>query len=133
MISTNTVEGCYSIFKRGMKSVYQHCAVPNARAQTQSAAQTVPVNPSNFVRAETDLYFISFAKAGAFGKFAHIREPAEIDDQIVVRSIGRVRKFSMATGNSRSRKQWIKQPRESILRRVPNPQVDWVASCRLWA
>ena len=26
MITTNTVEGYYSIFKRGMKGVYQHCA-----------------------------------------------------------------------------------------------------------
>ncbi len=25
IISTNTVEGYYSIFKRGMKGVYQHC------------------------------------------------------------------------------------------------------------
>ena len=25
MITTNTVEGYYSIFKRGMKGVYQHC------------------------------------------------------------------------------------------------------------
>ena len=25
-ISTNTVEGYYSIFKRGMKGVYQHCS-----------------------------------------------------------------------------------------------------------
>lgn len=25
-INTNAVEGFYSIFKRGMKSVYQHCA-----------------------------------------------------------------------------------------------------------
>lgn len=25
-IHTNTVEGYYSIFKRGMKGVYQHCA-----------------------------------------------------------------------------------------------------------
>ena len=25
-INTNTVEGIYSIFKRGMKGVYQHCA-----------------------------------------------------------------------------------------------------------
>jgi ISXO2-like transposase domain len=25
IVSTNTVEGCYSIFKRGMKGVYQHC------------------------------------------------------------------------------------------------------------
>jgi hypothetical protein len=25
-ITTNTVEGYYSIFKRGMKGVYQHCS-----------------------------------------------------------------------------------------------------------
>lgn len=25
-VFTNTVEGCFSIFKRGMKGVYQHCA-----------------------------------------------------------------------------------------------------------
>jgi ISXO2-like transposase domain len=26
VITTNTVEGFYSIFKRGMKGIYQHCA-----------------------------------------------------------------------------------------------------------
>ncbi len=26
IVTTNTVEGFYSIFKRGMKGVYQHCA-----------------------------------------------------------------------------------------------------------
>jgi ISXO2-like transposase domain len=26
VVSTNTVEGYYSIFKRGMKGVYQHCS-----------------------------------------------------------------------------------------------------------
>jgi hypothetical protein len=26
MVSTNTVEGYYSVFKRGMKGVYQHCS-----------------------------------------------------------------------------------------------------------
>jgi hypothetical protein len=26
VISTNTVEGFYSIFKRGMKGIYQHCS-----------------------------------------------------------------------------------------------------------
>ena len=25
-VNTNTIEGYYSIFKRGMKGVYQHCA-----------------------------------------------------------------------------------------------------------
>jgi transposase-like protein len=28
-ITTNTVEGCFSIFKRGMKGVYQHCQKKN--------------------------------------------------------------------------------------------------------
>jgi hypothetical protein len=26
VVTTNTVEGFYSIFKRGMKGIYQHCA-----------------------------------------------------------------------------------------------------------
>jgi hypothetical protein len=26
LVTTNTVEGYYSIFKRGMKGIYQHCA-----------------------------------------------------------------------------------------------------------
>jgi len=26
VITTNTVEGYYSIFKRGMKGIYQHCS-----------------------------------------------------------------------------------------------------------
>ena len=26
LVHTNTVEGFYSVFKRGMKGVYQHCA-----------------------------------------------------------------------------------------------------------
>jgi ISXO2-like transposase domain len=26
LVSTNTVEGYYSIFKRGMKGIYQHCS-----------------------------------------------------------------------------------------------------------
>lgn len=25
-VTTNTIEGCFSIFKRGMRGVYQHCA-----------------------------------------------------------------------------------------------------------
>jgi hypothetical protein len=36
MISTNTVEGYYSIFKRGMKGVYQHCSEKHLQAICQS-------------------------------------------------------------------------------------------------
>ena len=43
------------------------------------------VNADNFARAETDNYFASFAKNGALGKFVHVREPASIDKQDIVR------------------------------------------------
>jgi hypothetical protein len=45
----------------------------------------IRVTPDNFRRAETDLYFNNFVKDGAFGKFAHTREPAPIDHQTIVR------------------------------------------------
>ena len=45
----------------------------------------VPVTVQNFVRAETDMYFGGFVKKGAFGKFYHDREPANIDKQDVIR------------------------------------------------
>jgi hypothetical protein len=31
-ITTNMVEGYYSVFKRGMKGVYQHCKGPHLQA-----------------------------------------------------------------------------------------------------
>lgn len=55
-------------------------------AQTPATGATpIPVDVSNFVRAETDLYFGRFVKAGGFGKFAHRRDMADIDKQDVVR------------------------------------------------
>lgn len=51
-----------------------------AQAQTP-----VPVTVDNFVRAESDLYMGNAAKEGGFGKFAHRREPASLDNQIVIR------------------------------------------------
>ena len=49
------------------------------------AQSAIPVTPHNFVRAETDMYFGKFATDGAFGKFAHTREPVPIDRQSVIR------------------------------------------------
>jgi hypothetical protein len=46
---------------------------------------SVIVNADNFVRAETDNYMLGFVKNGALGKFSHVREPAAIDKQDVVR------------------------------------------------
>jgi hypothetical protein len=48
-------------------------------------ADPIPVNVSNFARAETDMYFARFAARGGFGKFDHNRTPTPIDKQDVVR------------------------------------------------
>lgn len=44
-----------------------------------------PVTKDNFVRAETDNYFAGFVKEGAFGRFTHSRELADVAHQTVVR------------------------------------------------
>lgn len=51
----------------------------------QSEAGPVPVTVTNFPRAETDMYFGGMVKDGALGKFVHSREPANIDNQTVIR------------------------------------------------
>lgn len=43
------------------------------------------VNPDNFIRAETDLYFSRVAGDGGFGHFMHNRDLTPLDHQIVVR------------------------------------------------
>jgi hypothetical protein len=45
----------------------------------------VPVNVSNFIRAETDLYFGKSVKDGAFGTLKHRRTMTSVDEQDVVR------------------------------------------------
>jgi hypothetical protein len=52
-------------------------------AFAQTAA--VPVTVDNFVRAESDMYMSNGVKDGSFGKFTHVRTPADIDKQIVIR------------------------------------------------
>ncbi len=62
-----------------------------AHAQNKPASDraaegaTVPVTATNFVRAESDTYFASLAKAGGVGKMLHRREPSSIDHQTVIR------------------------------------------------
>jgi para-nitrobenzyl esterase len=51
----------------------------------REGAPPVPVNASNFVRAETDLYFAKTVKEGGFGTLKHRRQMAAIDAQDVVR------------------------------------------------
>ena len=55
-------------------------------AGAASAQNPVPVTPDNFTRAETDHYLAANAKdAGGVGKFHHVRTPAAIDNQTVIR------------------------------------------------
>lgn len=45
----------------------------------------VPVNPDNFARAESDLYFSGVIRDNGFGKFFHNREVTPLDKQTVIR------------------------------------------------
>jgi hypothetical protein len=47
-------------------------------------AEKAPVTADNFARAETDMYFARFSQ-GKVGALAHRREPADADNQTVVR------------------------------------------------
>jgi hypothetical protein len=58
----------------------------SAVAAVARAAETMPVTPDNFRRAETHLYFGNAVKDGGFGKFQHHREPMKIDHQTVIRA-----------------------------------------------
>ncbi|MEI9890708.1 MAG: DUF1254 domain-containing protein [Caulobacteraceae bacterium] len=44
----------------------------------------IRVTPDNFTRAESDMYFAAQVKDGAFGRFHHLREPADVRHQSVV-------------------------------------------------
>ncbi|RWA51218.1 carboxylesterase [Cupriavidus sp. UYMSc13B] len=57
----------------------------SASAQAPAATQ-VPVTADNFIRAETDRYFGTVAKAGGFGKIFHRRELSAVSHQTVVRA-----------------------------------------------
>jgi len=56
-----------------------------AAVRAQPTAQSVPVTVSNFVRAESDLYFGGIVKQDGFGKFWSSRELTPIDQQTVIR------------------------------------------------
>jgi hypothetical protein len=55
--------------------------MPVAAALLAAAAAAQPVNVTNFIRAETDTYFASEVKRGAFGKLVHSRDLVPIDKQ----------------------------------------------------
>lgn len=49
------------------------------------ASAVEPVTVDNFIRAESDMYMSRSYEEGGLGKFFHRREPASIDDQVVIR------------------------------------------------
>ncbi|WP_458191077.1 DUF1214 domain-containing protein [Haladaptatus sp. NG-WS-4] len=51
--------------------------------QTIEDNGSVPVDYTNFIRAQTDRYFKSYADLGGFGEFYHYRTPIPIDEQVV--------------------------------------------------
>jgi hypothetical protein len=52
---------------------------------SQAEDKPIPVNVSNFIRAETDMYFTKAVNDDGFGKLRHRREPTPIDKQDVIR------------------------------------------------
>lgn len=56
----------------------------SAAALAQSPP-SIPVTADNFIRAESDLYLAGVIKDYGFGKIGHNREPAQIDNQTVIR------------------------------------------------
>lgn len=43
------------------------------RGAEAAVAHTLPVTPDNFVRAETDMQFMTVVKRGGFGRLVHDR------------------------------------------------------------
>lgn len=56
-----------------------------AVAPAWSGSNSVPVNVSNFARAESDLYFGRAVKQNGLGKLGQVRMPVAIDNQQVIR------------------------------------------------
>lgn len=61
-------------------------AVLAPSALAQPATAPLRVTPDNFIRAETDRYFVGIAQGRqGFGRFSHDREPFALDRQTVIR------------------------------------------------
>ena len=58
-------------------------AIQQVRKQTAENTDSVPVDYTNYIRAQTDRYFKSYADLAGFGKFYHYRTPVPVDEQVV--------------------------------------------------
>src|SRR5262245_15192558 len=71
------------------------------QAEPKTTTETTRVTPDNFARAETDMYFGRFTQ-GRIGVLLHHREPANADNQKVVRDnpnvLGTVAVFDLDAG-----------------------------------
>lgn len=74
-----------NLLLHAVASVFAIITTGTALAQTSGGS--VPVTVDNFIRAESDLYFRGMLKdsGGKIGTFSHRREPADIDNQTVIR------------------------------------------------
>jgi ISXO2-like transposase domain len=54
-VHTNTVEGFFSIFKRGMKSVYQHCSEKHLHAMLRSLISDTTIASRSAARTSLGL------------------------------------------------------------------------------
>ncbi|MGA7225844.1 MAG: DUF1254 domain-containing protein [Candidatus Acidiferrales bacterium] len=68
-----------------MKRLLFLAAISILVASAAAQNKPVPVTADNFARAETDKTFDGMVKMGGFGKFAHFRDLAPIDNQVVQR------------------------------------------------
>ena len=58
---------------------------PVAASEAPACPNCIPVTADNFVRAETDKTFTGLIKMASIGRFAHNRDLASLDDQVVQR------------------------------------------------
>ena len=72
IVSTNTIEGFFSIFKRGMKGIYQHCS----ERHLQRYLNEFDFRYSNRKVSDTERALI--ALRGAEGKRLYYRRPVRI-------------------------------------------------------
>ncbi len=70
----------------GGANAHEAASVPTRRRSRQQTGEnngSVPVDYTNYTRAQTDRYFESYAELGGFGEFYHYRTPIPIDEQVV--------------------------------------------------
>jgi hypothetical protein len=67
------------------KTLYKFAALFLSAVLVQQAQAAERVTVDNFARAETDRTMADYVKLGGFGKFYHIRKPAPLDQQKIVR------------------------------------------------